>query len=346
MASLQYTFFGEHRALESLSQLGDRLEEVGRLVEWAPLVAVVDAVWRANASTKASCGAKPWDSGLMLRILVLKRLYNLSDEAMEYQLRDRLSFMRFVGLGLCEPVPDSRTIWLYSDLLAKAGAEKKLFETFGEQLARKGLLVKEGVMVDASFVEVPKQRNSREDNALVKDGQTPAAWREQPRKLAQKDVDARWTKKGNSVHYGYKNHVKVGRRSKLIRAYTVTAANIHDSQAMPGLVTRGDAAVHADTAYIGAPIAADLQSKGVANHIHEKATAAAPLDARQKARNKRKSKVRARVEHVFAFMEGSLGGLYNRCIGAGRNAFQVGLLNLCYNICRATQLLSGRASLA
>ena len=97
----------------------------------------------------------------MLRIMVLKRLYNLSDEQVEYQLRDRLSFLRFVQLGLGDSVPDSRTIWLYADQLAKANGARELFEEFNRQLAERGLLVKEGVMVDATFVEVPRQRNSR-----------------------------------------------------------------------------------------------------------------------------------------------------------------------------------------
>src|SRR5690606_34434673 len=161
-----------------------------------PLIKVADEIWRAARPGKAACGAKPWESEVMLRVMILKRLYNLSDEQMEYQLRDRLSFLRFVRLGLGESVPDSRAIWLYADQLAKVDGARQLFEAFGRQLAERGLLVREGVMVDATFVEVPRQRNSREDNAIVKKGQTPKAWEKQPRKLAQKDRDARWSQKG------------------------------------------------------------------------------------------------------------------------------------------------------
>jgi IS5 family transposase len=326
MSLNQYTFFGDHAALESLTQQGDRLVELSKHIDWAPLVTVAESIWRAGADKKAPCGPKPWCAEVMVRVLVLKRLYNLSDEQMEYQLRDRLSFLRFVRLGLGDAVPDSRTIWLYADQLAKADGARKLFEAFNQQLAERGLLVKEGMMVDATFVEVPRQRNTREDNAKIKQGETPAEWSQQPRKRAQKDVDARWTKKNNQSFYGYKDHVKVGAKTKLIHAFSVTPASTHDSQAMAGLVSAGDCAIHADSAYTGEAIAADLLAKGVHNHIHEKGTATTPLSEEQQRANHRKSKTRARVEHPFAFMEKSLGRIYNRCIGMIRNKYQIGMM--------------------
>jgi IS5 family transposase len=343
MSLNQYTFFGDHAALESLTQHGDRLVELSRHIRWDPLVAAAENIWRAGADKKAPCGPKPWSAEVMVRVMVLKRLYNLSDEQMEYQLRDRLSFLRFAGLGLGDAVPDSRTIWLYADQLAKADGARELFEAFNRQLAEQGLLVKEGMMVDATFVEVPRQRNSREDNAKIKQGETPGEWLKQPRKLAQKDVDARWTKKNSQSFYGYKDHVKVGAKTKLIHAYSVTAASTHDSQAMPELIAAGDGAVHADSAYTGETIAADLLAKGVHNYIHEKGSAATELTEEQQLANRRKSKTRARVEHPFAFMEKSLGRIYSRCIGRVRNEYQIGMMNLCYNLCRCVQLVTGRA---
>ena len=341
----QYTFFGDHQALEALTQQGDRLVELDRHIDWAALVEVAEGIWRVGADKKEARGAKPWAAETMLRILVLKRLYNLSDEQMEYQLRDRLSFLRFVGLGLGEIVPDSRTIWLYADRWAKADGARCLFEAFNRQRAERGVLVKEGVMVDATFVEVPRQRNSREDNAKIKEGETPEGWSDQPRKLAQKDVDARGTKKHHQTFYGYKNHVKVGAKTKLVRTYAVTPASTHDSQALPDLVASADGSIHADSAYAGEAIARDLKAKGVRNHIHEKGCAHAALDEDQKAANRRKSKIRARVEHPFAFMEKSLGRIYHRCIGRVRNDYQIGMMNLCYNLCRCVQILTGRAAI-
>lgn len=346
MSTQQYTFFGEHRALEALSQAGDRLVELDKHLDLKPLVAIADAIWRHNAATKRPGGRTPWASETMLRALLIKRLYNLSDEQTEYQLRDRLSFLRFARLGLAEPVPDSRTIWLYSEMLAQADGARRLFAAFHEQLLAKGLLIKEGVMVDATFVEVPRQRNSREDNAMIKQGKSPAAWESQPRKLAQKDRQARWTQKNGQNHYGYKDHVKVGPTTKLIQEYATTAASTHDSIALPGLMKSGDGELHADCAYSGEPIAAHLRGLGVKNNIHEKGAAGRPLTESQQQSNRRKSKIRARVEHPFAFMEQSLGGIYNRCIGLVRNAHQIGLMNLCYNLCRAVQLLRPRANAA
>jgi IS5 family transposase len=324
-------------------QHGDRLVELSKHICWVPLVEVAEKIWRAGAEKKAPCGPKPWPAEVMVRVMVLKRLYNLSDEQMEYQLRDRLSFLRFAGLGLGDAVPDSRTIWLYADQLAKADGARELFDTFNRQLAERGVLIKEGVMVDATFVEVPRQRNSREENAKIKRGGTPDDWVKQPRKLAQKDVDARWTKKNDQSFYGYKDHVKVGAKTKLIHAFSVTSASVHDSQALPGLVAPGDCTVHADSAYIGATIEADLLAKGVRNHIHEKGTRALELTEAQRMSNRRKSAIRARVEHPFAFMEKSLGRIYNRCIGRIRNEYQIGMMNLCYNLCRYVQLVNGRA---
>lgn len=343
MSMKQYTFFGDHGALESLTQQGDRLVELDRYIQWAPLVAVAHKIWRAEAERKASCGAKPWDTEVMLRIIVLKRLYNLSDEQMEYQLRDRLSFLRFVRLGLGDLVPDSRTIWLYSDQLAKADGARALFDAFHQQLAARGVLVKEGVIVDATFVEVPRQRNSREENEKIKQGEVPPDWPAKPRMLAQKDLDARWAVKNDDTFYGYKDHVKVGAKTKLIHSFEVTAANTHDSQVLPDLVVEGDGSVHADAAYVGATIANDLREKGVHNYIHEKGSVTAALTEKQQEDNRRKSKTRVRVEHTFAFMENSLGGIYQRCIGLVRNEFQIGMMNLCYNLCRYCQLVSGRA---
>jgi IS5 family transposase len=317
--------------------------ELSQHINWVPLAAVARKIWRAGADKKAPCGPKPWSEEVMVRVMVLKRLYNLSDEQMEYQLRDRLSFMRFAGLGLGDTVPDSRTIWLYADQLAKADGARELFDAFNRQLAERGLLVKEGVMVDATFVEVPRQRNSREDNTKIKQGETPEAWLKQPRKRAQKDVDARWAKKNKQSYYGYKDHVKVGVKTKFIHGFSVTPASTHDSQAMPGLIVVGDGTVHADSAYIGETIATDLLAKGVHNYIQEKGTATTPLTEGQQAANHRKSKTRARVEHTFAFMEKSLGCIYHRCIGRVRNQYQIGMMNLCYNLCRCVQLLTGRA---
>lgn len=334
----QYTFFGEHQALAALSQAGDRLEELERHVDFAPLVKVAEQIWRPKGERQGA-GRPRWSSEVMLRVLLLKRLYNLSDEQTEYQLRDRLSFLRFAGLGLGDKVPDSRTIWLYGEELKQADGARGLFEALNAQLQQRGLMVQSGVLVDATLVAVPKQRNTREENAQIKAGETPADWLKQPRKLAQKDVEARWTKRYHQTYYGYKNHVKTSVRTKLILDYTVTAATVQDGTQLPALIQAGDRSVHADRAYAGRPNAAHLRAAGVENLIHEKAEWNRTLTDEQKQCNRTKSTVRARVEHPFAFMQRSLGGLHQRCIGFARNAHQIGLLNLAYNLCRGAYLL-------
>lgn len=338
----QYTFFGDHQALAALSQAGDRLEELDRQIDFGALVKVAEESWRPKGEAQGR-GRPRWSSEVMLRVLLLKRLYNLSDEQTEYQLRDRLSFLRFARLGLGDKVPDSRTIWLYGEELKQREGARRLFEAFKAQLQARGLMVQSGVLVDATLVVVPKQRNPREENAQIKAGETPPDWQKQPRKLAQKDVDARWTKRYHQTHYGYKNHVKTCERTKLILDYTVTAATVQDGTQLPALVRAGDQRVHADRAYAGRPNAAHLAAAGVANQIHEKAPWNRALTAEQRDCNRAKSTVRARVEHPFAFMQRSLGGLHQRCIGFARNAHQIGLLNLVYNLCRTAFLLRSPA---
>ena len=337
----QYTFFGEHKALEALSQKGDRLEELDRHIDFAPLVEIADRIWRP-ATAKGPGGRPRWSSEVMLRVLLLKRLYNLSDEQTEFQLRDRLSFLRFVRLGLGDEVPDSRTVWVYNETLKKADGARQLFEAFNAQLAVKGLQVDSGVLVDAAIVAVPRQRNKSEENAQIKEGLTPPSWSAQPNKLAHKDVDARWTRKYYQNHYGYKNHIKTGETTKLIRDYVVTPANAADGLQLPSLVRSGDRRVHADSAYFGQPIATYLATQGVENLIHEKGQKNQPLTEIQEESNRVKSRTRARTEHPFAFMQKSLGGLFHRCIGLPRAVHQIGLLNLAYNLCRAVQLLRVR----
>jgi IS5 family transposase len=217
---------------------------------------------------------------------------------------------------------------------------EKLFEDFLAHLRlRHGLaLAKHGVMIDASFADVPRQRNSREENAEIKEGKVPESLSQNPKVLAHKDMDARWTKKNNETHYGYKDHVKVDVRDKLILAAVVTPASTHDSQALDKLISEGDVLVYADSAYSGAPIEAELLAKKVRGEINEKGTRGHPLTETQKESNRLKSKIRARVEHVFGQMTGSMKALYQRCIGFERNKSGLILANLVYNLLRFEQI--------
>jgi IS5 family transposase len=276
----------------------------------------------------------------MFKVLVLQRLHGLADDATSFQITDRSSFRAFLGLTPGDAVPDGQTIADFRDALRNAGAVEELFAAFLDHMrTQHGLaLGQQGVIVDASFVEVPKQRNTRAQNKQIKAGEVPEEFAARPKLRAHKDCDARWTRKDYQNFYGYKNHVKVDVRDKLIMAAKVTAANLHDSQALADLVTAQDKALYADSAYKGAPIQAVLQGKGVVGHINEQGTSRAPLSEEQKLKNREKSKVRVRVEHVFAQMTVSMKALTQRCIGMPRNAACLMLSNLTYNLLRFEQI--------
>jgi transposase, IS5 family len=190
----QLGFFDAEKRLAALSAKGDPLEAIDRLVPWESFRADIEAVvLTPDEMRKSSVGRKPVDVIVMFRMLVLQALHNLSDEQAEYQVRDRLSFTRFLRLGIEDRIPDATTLWLFREKLAKAGLIEKLFERFDQHLAAQGYMARGGQMVDATIVLVPKQRNGRDENETVKAGQTPADWEKKPAKLRQKDRDARWT---------------------------------------------------------------------------------------------------------------------------------------------------------
>jgi IS5 family transposase len=257
----QLGFFDADSRLAVISAKGDPLEKIARVVPFESFRAEIEAAVLTPANEKKSnAGRKPIDVIVMFRMLVLQSLYNLSDEQVEYQVRDRLSFTRFLRLGIEDRIPDGTTLWLFREALGKAGLIEKLFERFGQHLETKGYIARGGQMIDATIVPVPKQRNTREENEEVKAGKTPKAWKQNPAKNRQKDKDARWTKKHGKSFYGYKNHVNADAKRKLIRQYEVTDASVHDSQQFDGLLNQANtsADVYADSAYRSAETEAKL----------------------------------------------------------------------------------------
>jgi IS5 family transposase len=285
-------------------------------------------------------GARPYDYVLMFKIMILQRYYNISDDTMEFSIPDRLSFMRFLGLTLADKVPDAKTIWRFREQLVKGNIAGNLFDRFKEELHKNNLIANEGKIVDAGFVEVPIQRNNREENKQIKEGKIPDERKTNPNKMEQKDVNAKWTKKNGKSYYGYKDHIKADGKSKLIDSYTVTDAGVHDSQETENLLEKQDKGQghHADSAYSGEPIKEIVEQYEMKNHIHEKGFRNNPLTEEQKQSNHIKSKTRARVEHIFGFIENSMHGSFIRTIGIKRATAVVGLMNLTYNIFRAIQL--------
>src|SRR3989442_11575226 len=211
-------FFDEEFRLGKLAEQKDPLVKLKDRINFELFRPLLEKTF--SKDEKGIGGARPYDYVLMFKILILQRYYNISDDKMEFAILDRLSFMRFLGLTLSDKVPDAKTIWFFREQVTKAHVVEKLFDLFGEELKRNHLIANEGKIVDASFVEVPIQRNNREENKQVKEGETPEAWKENPNKLEQKDVDARWTKKNGRSYYGYKKHIKTDEKRKLIDNYT------------------------------------------------------------------------------------------------------------------------------
>ncbi|TCW62467.1 IS5 family transposase, partial [Treponema sp. J25] len=290
----QRGFFDEQDRLEELSRLGDPLERLNRVIDWEVFRPCLNKVFKKEA--KGPGGRPPFDYVLMFKILILQRLYGISDAQAEFQIKDRLSFMRFLGLSLCDRVPDEKTIWYFRERLVQAGSIDTLFYRFTHQLEEAGLITRTGSIVDASFVDVPRQRNSREENETIKKGEVPSEWEkeEYKHKRAQKDVDARWTKKNDETHFGYKNHVKADKDSKLIVKYEVTSAEVHDSQVLGQLIEpKKDQVVYADSAYKGAEIERCLGEE-IENQICEKGYRNRPLSPEQQQKNTARSRIRVR----------------------------------------------------
>ena len=338
----QMGFFDLGNRYSGLDAKNEPLLKIDGVVPWEDLRARLEAVWRrADKVRKSRAGRKPWDAIVMFKTIILCALYNLSDDQVEHQIRDRLSFMRFLGLGLEGRVADAKTVWLYREQLTQAGVIEALFETFDGYLKDQGYLAMGGQIIDASIVAVPKQRNSREENARIKAGETPAGWEDKPAKRRQTDVEARWTKKHGKSHYGYKNHVNVDRRHKLVRRYHVSDAAEHDSQVLDDILDGDNTAlgVWADSAYRSAEIEASLKEKGLRSRIHRKGRRNKPLSEREKQGNKTRSSVRVRVEHVFGAQSNDMGGTLVRSVGLVRAKARIGLKNLAYPLRCVTLLL-------
>jgi transposase, IS5 family len=317
---------------KQLDNGGDPLPKIQKVVNWRQFLPLLEAV--RDKEHKSNAGRKPFDPIVMLKVLILQSLYNLSDEQTEFQIRDRLSFMRFLGLSLGDTVPDAKTIWLFREQLTEAGVIEKAFEQFEAYLCEQGFTARKGQIVDASIVAVPKQRNNREENKKIKQGEIPEDWSEQ--KKRQKDTDARWTKKNGQNYYGYKNHIDVDVKHKLIRSYEVTSASVHDSQVFEGLLDEDNSSrdVWADSAYRSEEKLRELKQRKYREHLQRKGCRHKKLTEREAQGNRTRSRIRSRVEHVFGVQAKRAGSLIVRAIGLVRVKARVGLRNLAYNLDR------------
>ncbi len=343
----------DHR-LQELSAHGDPLEKLAATVDFEMFRAALTAALGERDPAKG--GHPGFDPILKFRMLVLQTMHGLSLDQTEYLLRDRLSWMRFCGLGPGDKVPDANTLWDFREALIAANAFDALFERLNLAITEAGYLPMSGQIVDATLVAAPRQRNTEDEKAQIKEGKAAKEiWPEKPARARQKDTDARWTIKFTKAKpaedgskqvdiaiptFGYKSHVSIDRRHGIIRRQTVTDAAAHDGARLrAGLIDRDNtaASVWADTAYRSQANEEYLERYGKVSQIHRKKPRGKPMPKRMARANARKSAVRARVEHVFAYQKGPMG-LMVRTIGLERARATITLANMGYNMRRCCWL--------
>ena len=192
--------FDKAERLEELHAMGDPLARLDEVVDWTLFEPVFERI--PTAEPKGLGGRPAFRPRMMFKAIVIQNLYQLSDQQLEFQTTDRLSFKRFLGLTDADKSPDEKTFWAFRETLTTHQLIEPLFDIFHAALESKGMFARKGQMVDATFVEIARQRNSREENAKIKAGEVPEEWRDQPEKARQKEVDARWTSKNGQRHYG------------------------------------------------------------------------------------------------------------------------------------------------
>lgn len=346
----QAGLFDADARLRALSAAGDPLERLRSVVDFELFRPDLEAA--LNRADRSRGGRPPYDAVLMFRILVLQTLYTLSDDQTEYQIRDRLSFMRFVGLALHEAVPDAKTIWLYREHLTKAGALKLAFDRFDTMLRERGYLAMGGQIVDATVIEARRPRLNADEKATVRGGSTPSGWSKA--RTRQIDRDGRWTiKRGrkqtppsgevqrHSVGeiavpvFGYKNHLGIDRTHGFIRRFIVTHAARHDGSQLAALLDPGNAAsgVWADTAYRSKANLRLLDRRRLVAQFQRAKPRGRPMPPHIAQGNATRARVRARVEHVFAAEKHGMG-LVIRSVGHIRATAKITLANLAYNMRR------------
>ncbi len=343
-------FFDVDDRLRRLSDLGDQLEAFRAAVDFEMfrpgLVAAL------SYSDGAQGGRPPFDPVMMFKILVIQATNNLSDERAEFLINDRLSFMRFLGVGLSDRIPDARTIWLFREKLTKAGAIGPLFERFDATLRQSGYIAMSGQIVDASLIAAPRNATPLKRRRRSRKGGSRTDWKDKPAKLRQKDREARWTVKFTKAKlredgstppvdlaipiFGYQNHISIDRGFGFIRKWSATDAAAYEGRRLrEGLLdkTNTASAVRADTAYRSKANEEFMEKNGFVSHVHRKKPKGCAMPEALSRANNAKSKVRSKVEHVFAEQKDRMD-LFIRTIGIARAKVKIGMANLVYNIKR------------
>jgi len=339
----QLGFFDVEERLARLSGLGEQLEAFSRAVDFEAFHPDLD---KALAYADGSKGGRPpFDPVLMFKILVIQALNNLSDEWTEYLINDRLSFMRFLGLGLSDRVPDAKTVWLFRERLTQAGVIERLFDRFDATLRNAGYLPMSGQVLDATLLAAPKPRNINAEKADLCEGRIPQDWQDKPSKLSHKDRHARWTLKFTKAtrqedgitpaadlaipFSGYKSHISIDRKFRLIRRWKATDAAASDgARPREGLLDKTNTAstVWADTAYRSKANEDFMEKHDLVSTVHRKKPHLTMPRHIQRS-NAGKSVIRSRIAHVFADQKSQMR-LLVRTVGITRATMRIGLANI------------------
>lgn len=324
----------EHQQAVAKREIG--ILKLRDIIDWESFRPLLEELCGYANRDWSKGGQPPFDPVFMLKVLILQKYHGLSDDATEEQIGDRLSFQSFLGLQLGDDIPDAKTIWVFKERIEEKKKEgsRRLFEAFNATLESQNLIAREGSIIDASFTEAPRQRNSRSQNRRIKQGERPEEFDENPSVGRQKDADARWTKKNNQSYYGYKNHAKVDLKSKLIIKSETTSAEVHDSQVFEQLLDKKDQAVLADSAYYSEENEKHvLEEIDAEDFLMRKAYKNRPLSEEEIQTNHTISRMRVRVEHIFGRIA-HMGGDLFRSIGLKRATRHNHLINLTYNMDR------------
>ena len=334
-SALKFDLFADQARQRKIEALGDPLQVIAKHIDFDHLAGVIDGLCPRADARKG--GRPPYPTAVMVRILVLKYLNDLSDEQVEYQLLDRMSFQRFCLLSDSANVPDRNTIWHYQQRLGVDGTTA-LFQATDAQLLRHGYIARRGQIIDATLVPAPIQHFTKQEKALLDEGQVPSDW--SPAKRRQKDLDATHTKKHGKSYHGYKLSIGVDVRHKFIRKITTGTASEHDSTHFDEVLDDGNTSrdVYADKGYPSAARSEMLKALGYREHIQRKAPRGKPLSECQKKRNTRIARTRARVEHPFAQIQ-HMGGKLIRTIGQARATAAMTMMATCYNLKRLAGFL-------
>jgi IS5 family transposase len=354
------TFFDEDNRLVRLTELGDPLEKLS-LIDFEVFRESLTRLIPSHDNRPG--GRRKIDRVLMFKVLILGQLNTLADDRLEYLINDRLSFQRFLGLGLGDKVPDAKSIWKFREDLKNSGGYEEMFNLFTKVLEEKGIVTHTGSIIDSTvYLRCPppysspvSEIESPESGCDADSASTVPAANQQPVETKsipnpyserQRDRDSRWTVKGKKYFHGYKNHVKVDADSKIITKVAVKPANEHDSQTI--LFDHTDKAGYGDKAW-GDPATIERIRKQCPNLIIRmcaRGYRGKPLTDDKKVVNNEINKTRARVEHVFGYQQVVMGGKFLRSVGLARARCQIFLKNLAYNFCRAGYLLSRSRTLA